>query len=74
MISFLKCLESQKDIWYNICLEDTKYFSSKRDFIFLTTSGNYIRMRVTNLTNISQAIFSLSKHFVEPFKNKIKCF
>ena len=31
-------------------------------------------MRVTDLTNICQAIFSLSKHFVEHFKNKIKCF
>ena len=28
MISFLKCLESQKLLRYNICLEDTKYFSS----------------------------------------------
>ena len=34
MISFLMCLESQKLLRYNICLEDTKYFTTKRDFIF----------------------------------------
>ena len=31
-------------------------------------------MRMTDLTNICQAIFSFSKHFVQHFKNKIKCF
>ena len=55
MISFLCSFYRFKTLFFflrfNICLEENKYFSSTRDF-FLEISGNYVRMRVADLTNI----------------------